>query len=45
MKILPWLSQCSPVFQGFSVLKGTFAELCGSRLLLIILALDDSVNF
>lgn len=43
IKILSWMNQCSPSFQGFSVLKGTFPELCGS--LLIFVALDDSVNF
>lgn len=39
------MRQGSPSFQGFSVLKGTFPELCGSPLLLLFVAFDDSVNF
>lgn len=45
IKIISWMKQGSPSFQGFSALKGTFPELCGSLLLLPFAAFDDSVNF
>lgn len=45
IKIISWMRQGSRSFQGFSVLKGTFPELCGSPLLLLFVAFDDSVNF
>lgn len=45
IKIMSRMKQGSPSFQGFSVLKGTFPELCGSLLLLLFVAFDDSVNF